>query len=212
MKNNVLKLMIISLFSLVSAICYAETSTLTSLLNTTHSLQANFTQTVYDNKEKAVQKSYGNMSLERPGKFRWEITKPIPQLIVANQTRLWIYDPDLEQVTVRTLKQAAGETPALFLSHTDQSIEQSFATQELNKNISGWRWFLLTPKKADSMFASMEIGFVGNEIREMRLKDHLGHTTAIKFENIKRNANLPASLFNFKPPAKVDVIDETRQS
>ncbi len=68
-----------------------------------------------------MQRSYGKMALERPGKFRWEVTKPIPQLIIANEAKLWIYDPDLEQVTIRRLKVTSGETPALLLSH---EIEQ----------------------------------------------------------------------------------------
>src|SRR5438105_3435289 len=73
---------------------------LANLLDAVKSMQANFTQTVYDNHGKSVQTSYGRMAIERPGKFRWEVTKPIPQLIIANESRLWIYDPDLQQVTI----------------------------------------------------------------------------------------------------------------
>jgi outer membrane lipoprotein carrier protein len=174
-------------------------------------MQSNFTQTVFDNRGKAIQKSYGRMALERPGKFRWQILKPIPQVIIANDSRLWIYDPDLEQVTIRALQKATGETPALLLSHENTAIENDFAVKELTKESPEWRWFLLTPKKEDSVFASVQMGFVNDQIREMRLEDHLGHTTNIKFENPKTNTPLAPSLFIFKPPANVDVIDETSQ-
>lgn len=187
------------------------TTDLTTLLNGVKTLQANFTQTTYDNRGKPVQKSFGRMALQRPGKFRWEVKRPIPQLIIANESRLWIYDPDLDQVTIRSLKHAAGETPALLLSHVDASINNEFTITEIEKNAPGWRWFSLTPKMADSMFASVEMGFMDKQIREMRLKDHLGHATMVAFESPKTNVNLPASLFTFTPPKNVDVIDETRK-
>src|SRR5579862_4041780 len=84
---------------------YAQSAAdeLSKQLDAVHSMRASFVQTVYDNKNKPIQQSYGRMALLRPGKFRWEVDKPIPQVIIANQTRLWIYDPDLEQVTIRPL-------------------------------------------------------------------------------------------------------------
>lgn len=188
------------------------TSDLSKLLDATKAIKANFTQIIYDNHGKAVQKSYGRMALQRPGKFRWEIIKPIPQVIIANGKRLWIYDPDLQQVTVRSLQNAAGETPALLLSHVDHSLDQDFTIKELPKKANGLRWFSLTPKKQDNMFAAVEMGFLNDQIHEMHLKDHLGHNTTILFVNLQSNANLPAALFIFKAPNKhVDVIDETRK-
>jgi outer membrane lipoprotein carrier protein len=186
-------------------------SDLSTMLNAVRTMQANFTQTVYDNRGKAIQKSYGRMAMQRPGKFRWQLIKPLPQLIIANQSRLWIVDPDLEQVTIRVLHQATGETPALLLSHENSMLDNDFNVKEMQKKTPGWRWFDLTPKKADSVFASVQMGFVANQIREMRLQDHLGHTTTVQFDNIKSNATLSPSLFTYKPPANMDVIDETRQ-
>lgn len=180
-----------------------------TLLNNVKTMRANFVQTVYDNHNKAMQPSTGRMAMQRPGKFRWEVTKPIPQLIVANQSRLWIYDPDLEQVTIRSLTQATGETPALLLSDVDHVLDKDFKVQPLNK--SGGTWYKLIPKKADSMFAWIELGFVDGKIGEMRLQDHLGHVTSVKFKNIETNMTLSSNLFVFKAPKNVDVIDETRK-
>ncbi len=198
------------LFAMVTA-TYADPSIdLSNLLNSVHTVRANFTQTVYDNRGKVIQRAYGHMALQRPGKFRWDVTKPVPQLIIANATRLWIYDPDLEQVTIRSLSGAAGETPALLLSHVNTTLANDFLVQSLPTK-SGLNRFELKPKKSDNMFSSIEMGFKTNQLHEMRLQDNLGHTTVIQYENIQTNITLSASLFTFKPTAKIDVIDETRK-
>lgn len=211
MKNVLRCLVFVFLLGFLNLVYAQASEDFSKLLNSVRTMQSNFTQTVLDNRGKAVQKSYGRMALERPGKFRWEIVKPIPQTIIANGSKLWVYDPDLEQVTIRALQKATGETPALLLSHENASIENDFAVKELPAKSPEWRWFALTPKKEDSVFASVQMGFVKDQLREMRLEDHLGHTTEIKFENPKTNASLAPSLFTFKPPANVDVIDETNQ-
>lgn len=186
-------------------------SDLTGLLSSIKTMQSGFTQTVYDNHGKAIQTSYGKMALDRPGKFRWEVSKPIPQLIVANDKRLWVYDPDLEQVTIRKLEQSAGSTPALLLSHVGNVLETDYTVTLSDQKPVDLNWFMLKPKNKDNMFASVLMGFKGKTISEMRLEDHLGHTTAIQFTHAKTNAGLPANLFIFKAPKGVDVIDETRR-
>src|SRR5690242_12941666 len=98
-------------YFLFSNVYAAAATDLTQVLNNVHSMRANFTQTVYDNLGKAIQQSTGKMAMQRPGQFRWQVVRPLPQLIIANQTRLWIYDPDLEQVTIRAFKTTAGEIP-----------------------------------------------------------------------------------------------------
>lgn len=183
-------------------------SDLSSLLASVQTMRADFTQSVFDNHGKKMQSSKGQMAMQRPGKFRWEIKKPTPQTIVANTAKLWIYDPDLEQVTVRTLKQATGETPAMLLSRKDTALDKDFTIQE-NQGQS-LRWFILTPKQKDNMFSSILLGFNGNQIREMKFEDHLGHTTVIHFDKVEMNAALSSALFNFKPPKNVDVINEAQ--
>jgi len=205
------------IISIISFLCvcsttYADSSSnLTALFNAVHTMRADFIQTIYDNHGKAIQKSYGKMALQRPGKFRWEISKPIPQTIITSDTRLWIYDPDLEQVTIKPLGQAAGESPALLLSHENATIDKDYTVTQMQKKTPGWQWFNLVPRNADSMFAFVEIGFMSDQLHAMKLQDHLGHTTQVEFEHIQTNINLPTALFVFKKPANVDVIDETRR-
>jgi outer membrane lipoprotein carrier protein len=199
-------------FALFTATHAASTSSdLAGLLNAIRSMKADFTQTIYDNRGKAIQRSYGKMAMQRPGKFRWNVTKPIPQLIIANGSKLWIYDPDLQQVTIRSLKKEVGETPALLLSNVDTTVDQDFQVTEQSKTTPGWRWFSLVPKHPDSMFAAVEMGFQNNRIQEMKLKDNLGHTTRIQYQQPEYNISLAPSLFSFSPPKNVDVINETRK-
>lgn len=207
--KNIFILIYLILFSSIAQAQSVATD-LTALLNATKSMRADFVQTIYDEQGKTIQQSYGQMAISRPGKFRWQVMKPIPQLIIANDARLWIYDPDLEQVTIRSLKNMSGEAPALLLSQVDATLEKDYAVKILQKKPTTMRWFLLTPKTTDHMFSTIQLGFTDGRITDMRLQDNLGHMTAIRFKNIALNPTLSASLFNFKIPANIDVIDETR--
>ncbi|MES2217850.1 MAG: outer membrane lipoprotein chaperone LolA [Pseudomonadota bacterium] len=185
---------------------------LTNLLLNIKTMQADFTQTVKDKSAKALQQTHGHMALERPGKFRWEVTKPIAQLIIANGTRLWIYDADLEQVTIRSFQHAAGQTPALLLSDSTLTLNKDFDVQlQLNPMaIANYQIFILTPKNKDDPFATIKLSFLNKKIQEMRLEDRLGHVTTISFQDVQVGMPLPSTLFTFKPAANVDVIDETK--
>jgi outer membrane lipoprotein carrier protein len=182
------------------------------LLNNVSSMKADFTQTIFDNHDRAVQKSVGTLALSRPGKFRWDVKKPMPQLIIANQSRLWIYDPDLEQVTIRSFKAASSDTPALLLSHPDAKLNQDYVVTTIQRKPASLQWFSLKPRNPDNLFEEVQLGFKAAQISEMRLVDHLGHTTQIEFTNIQTNPSLSPALFVFKAPnSQVDVIDETKQ-
>lgn len=205
----------ISRILLASFLCFSclmsgYASDLTALLQATKSMKAEFVQTILDNNGVAVQKSYGTMALQRPGKFRWQVTKPIPQLIIAKDGKLLIYDPDLEQLTVRQLSQETGEAPALFLSRDDAQVENDFIVKEQHERQGNWRWFQLIPKKSDSMFKSIELGFDNKQLEQIKLADNLGHTTNIEYHKIQTNISIPPTTFEFKPPKNVDVIDETK--
>lgn len=182
---------------------------LTQLLNNIHTMQANFNEVIKDTKGKTLNQSQGKMSLERPGKFRWDVTQPNSQLIVTNGKKIWVYDADLEQLTIRYLSKEGGEAPALLLSNTNETLARDFRVEMLND--STIQTFILKPKDKGSMFETIKLGFENKQIKQMQLADHLGHVTVIQFNHIVVNNSLSPSLFNFKAPAKVDVIDETQR-
>lgn len=205
------RIILLFVFTTMSAFAASRADELSALLNGMQSMQANFTQTLKDSKGNKGQTSTGKMALQRPGKFRWEILKPMPQLIIANKEKLWIYDPDLEQVTIRSLKGSADETPALLLSHDNKALDSHFEITLNEDKQSGWQWFKLKPKKKENMFSAVQIGFQNKKLLEMQLEDNLGNVTSIVFSKVQTNPNLASSLFTFKSRPNVDVIDETRK-
>lgn len=182
---------------------------LTVLLNNIHTMQASFSEVVRDTKGKTLNESDGKMSLERPGKFRWDVTRPNRQLIVTNGQKIWIYDADLQQVTIRHLQKEAGEVPALLLSNTNETLAKDFAVEKSDDGRT--QWFLLKPKDKSSLFEQIKLGFEHQQITAMQLQDHLGHVTVIRFSHIAANGSLSPALFIFTAPAGVDVIDEIKK-
>jgi outer membrane lipoprotein carrier protein len=212
---NLLKFMVsILLASLLIGTAQAgdAAADLTNLLLNIKTMQADFTQTVKDKSAKPLQQTRGHMALERPGKFRWEVTKPIAQLIIANGTRLWIYDADLEQVTIRSFHHATGQTPAFLLSDSTLTLSKDFTVQlqPSLSQVTNNPIYILTPKDQEDPFATIRLIFLNKKIQEMRLEDRLGHVTTIAFQNVQVGMPLAGTLFTFKPTANIDVIDETK--
>ena len=172
----------------------------------TQSARASFTQQVVDKNGKTQQSASGKLVFSRPGKFRWEYQKPYEQLIVGDGNKLWVYDKELAQVTVKKLEGALGSSPAALLAGSND-IEEYY---NLNaKGVSrGLDWLEAYPKEADSMFQKVRMGLKGNTLDTMELYDQLGQITLIRFSRFERNPKLPADSFTFTPPQGVDVIED----
>ncbi|WP_212786287.1 outer membrane lipoprotein chaperone LolA [Ferrigenium kumadai] len=173
----------------------------------TRSAQANFSQVVLDQGGKRIQSASGVMQFVRPGKFRWTYQKPYEQLIVGDGAKFWLYDVDLNQVTVKKLDAALGSSPAALLSGSNE-IERGFALKESGSQ-DGLDWLQATPKAQDSSFNSILMGFNAQaELVVMELNDQFGHKTVLRFSGLKRNPQLPPQLFKFEPPKGADVLSE----
>ena len=175
-------------------------------LETTKTLRADFAQIVVAKNGKKPQQSAGVMMFSRPGKFRWQIDKPFSQLLVGDGEKVWIYDPDLRQVTVKKMDAALGSTPAALLVGGN-SLEKNFTLREVGER-EGMEWLEATPKSPDSGFEKLQLGFAGEDLKAMELFDNFGQTTSLAFSNVQRNPSLPAAIFRFVPPAGADVIGE----
>lgn len=179
-------------------------------LENTQSMRADFAQIVVAKNGKKPQQSTGVMLFSRPGKFRWQISKPYEQLLVGDGERVWIYDPDLRQVTVRKMNAALGSTPVALLvgAEGDKStLDKNFTLRETGER-EGLEWLEATPKTPDSGFENLSIGFAGSELKSMELHDNFGQTTTLVFSNSEKNPVLAPSQFRFVPPAGADVIGE----
>jgi outer membrane lipoprotein carrier protein len=209
--------------SIVAAFCFASlalaapadksTSTqdpafarLDSFMRELQSLQADFEQQLRDGQGRLIETSSGTLSMRRPNQFRWDYLKPHPQTIVADGQRLWLYDPDLEQVTVRPLEQSLAGTPAMLLSG-EGDLRASFRIETMEKR-GAVDWLTLLPKRSDTDFKRVRLGLRGNALEAMELSDKLGQTTALEFRNVQRNPKFDAMQFVFKPPAGADVIGD----
>jgi chaperone LolA len=168
-------------------------------------LQANFTQQVISKNNK-TQSSHGQVSLVRPGKFRWVYAKPYPQEIVSDGKQVWLYDVDLAQVTIKSIGKALDASPAAILAGNNK-LDASFNTAEL-PNKDGLYWVELTPKQKESSFARIRIGFSESNLSRMELDDQFGQTTLIQFNQISRNKAIEDKVFTFIPPAGTDIIRE----
>jgi outer membrane lipoprotein carrier protein len=166
---------------------------------------ARFEQTVIDRNGQTRQVSTGSLSFARPGKFRWEYRAPYEQVLVGDGKRVWVYDPDLEQVTVRSLGQALNGSPAALLAGQDSERYFSFSEDAPR---DGLDWLRATPRNSESGFAQVAMGFRAGKLERLDLQDSFGQTTRLRFLGFKPNPALPATEFRFVAPKGVDVIDE----
>lgn len=200
----VLPALMICLLSFGSA--DANTANLNHFFQDVRTFSARFHQVVLDENQRPVQESSGTLWIERPGKFRWDYGKPSNQQIVGDGKRLWIYDPDLKQASVRELSGAVGDTPAQLLAGQG-GWQRHFTIKELGKD-GALDWIQMLPRKKDSGFESLRLGFAGRSLHTLELIDGLGQTTRITLSEARENAKIDAAKFIFKPPAGVDVIGE----
>jgi outer membrane lipoprotein carrier protein len=175
------------------------------------SLDGRFAQQVFDANGTATDRSEGRISLKAPRQFRWEYQQPYPQLIVADGDHLWLYDPDLEQVTVRVQSYEEQSSPLAALIDPGE-LDRQFVVAE-GGQADGLTWVDLKARKPeDSAVQSAKLGFNASGLAMMVFEDQLGQRTEVTFSQWKRNGALPADLFRFTPPEGVDVVGDTRDS
>ena len=179
---------------------------LKAFLSGLETLKADFTQTLVNEDGNELEKSTGVLYLQQPGEFHWSYQKPYMQQIISNGELLWIYDEDLEQVTIRKIGDAIDQTPAGIILGNSH-LEKYFVQVDLGK-IEGFDWIELTPRDLDAQYKNIRFGFEKNRLGMMIIADNLGQTTRIDFSKVEKNEKLQPDLFKFKIPENVDVIDE----
>jgi outer membrane lipoprotein carrier protein len=184
----------------------ASTKRLTGLLNQAETLTGRFSQLSLDGSGTQLQETSGELSLKRPGQFRWHTDAPMEQLLVSNGKKVWLYDPDLEQVTIQELDQRLTHTPALLLSGDVSTISENFEVS--HKEAGEVVDFTLKPKAKDTLFDNLRLSFRNGVINDMQLIDSVGQRTNILFMGVKMNQPLKADLFTFEIPEGADVISE----
>jgi outer membrane lipoprotein carrier protein len=172
----------------------------------TTTAQGQFEQKIFDSNHKLLQESRGVLAFSRPGKFRWTYLKPYAQLIVGDGSKVWIYDEDLKQVTVKKLDQALGSTPAALLAGNNEAMRAFTLSDKGSKD--GVDWLEALPRDKESNFARIRMGFGTAGLQVMELVDSFGQTTVLRFRSLERNPKLSPGLFRFSPPKGADVIGD----
>ncbi|KAA0219099.1 MAG: outer membrane lipoprotein carrier protein LolA [Proteobacteria bacterium] len=183
----------------------AALAQLRAFLADTRSARGEFTQKVLRDGSVAESMS-GDFAFARPGRFRWEVRKPFEQLLVADGQRLWFYDKDLNQVTVRQLSDALASTPAAIL-FGDADPERDFRLRELAQR-DGLEWVEALPRSKEAGFERIALGMRDGLPVSMEVADAFGRTTVFGFGAIARNASPAPELFRFVPPKGADVVGQ----
>lgn len=204
-----LRLVLSLVLALAAAQAHAQGANLErfqQFLRTTQSTTADFEQKVFDRNKKLVQESSGRFAFLRPGRFRWTYAKPFAQIIVGDGERVWVYDRDLNQVTVRRIAKALGSTPAALLAGASD-VDKAFDLAE-GGDRDGLAWVEAKPKDKDAGFERIRLGMSVAGIEAMELVDNFGQTTLLRFTKLVRNPQIDPETFRFTPPKGADVLGE----
>jgi outer membrane lipoprotein carrier protein len=204
------KLMLGIVLSLLTCTAFAASGArarLDAFAHGLHALRGDFSQTVYDSHGNITGRSKGMLALEAPRLFRWQVTDPYKQLIVADGKKVWVYEPDLQQVTVRDQGAQEAHSPLTVLTDLSQ-LDSDFKATDVGTR-EGLEWLHLVSRSDDPQFKYAEIGFDASGPRRMVFEDTLGNKTEIAFSDWQRNPDLPAGTFTFVPPKGTDVVGDT---
>jgi outer membrane lipoprotein carrier protein len=207
---RLIRMLLLTVLSFTSVAAMADDEVavqrLTELLNQAQTITARFSQLTLDGSGTQLQETAGQLALKRPGLFRWHTDAPMEQLLVSNGEKVWLYDPDLQQVTIQTLDQRLTHTPALLLSGDVSKIRENFEIS--HKEAGDVVDFILKPKSNDTLFDSLRLSFRNKVLNDMQLIDSIGQRTNILFLNVKMNEPQDDAQFTFEIPAGTDVIQE----
>ena len=179
---------------------------LSKLLADLGASRGRFTQTTLSRDGEIIEQASGYFRVKSPSRLYWQYTEPFSQSIIMDGAILWLYDPDLEQVTRQALdEQSSGIPPFLLASHVD-IVESYDISIDEGRRLSGWIWFDLVPKRRTN-FDSISIGVTKQKIAKIELKDTIGQLTTVHFHGLETQTDFDDTEFEFMPPDGVEVID-----
>jgi outer membrane lipoprotein carrier protein len=208
MRSTMKSLVVLALMAATGLAQASALEQFKSFVATTKSARGEFTQQQLRQSAngKPAVTSTGTFVFARPGKFIWQYQKPYEQLLQADGDQLYIYDKDLNQVTVKKLGNALGSSPAAILFGSND-LEKNFALAEGGTR-DGLEWLSATPKSKDTTFEKIGIGLKDGVPQAMELKDLFGQTSVLHFKNFQRNPTLSANQFKFEMPKGADVFNQ----
>lgn len=198
-----MKLFLVLLFCVPLSAFADAAKDLKSRLDTVQSMRGSFTQVLSDKAGVNLQSSAGEFALQRPGYFLWRSEEPYEQTVIGTPEKVWIYDPDLEQVTVRDSEQQSDNSPARLLSGDLSELRSSYEISEKPNNKDAFR---LVPRTSDSPYRYIEFIFSDDKLASLHFQDKLDQKTEIHFQQLQTNISIPTDTFVFTAPDGTDVI------
>ncbi len=170
-------------------------------------LNARFSQRLTDGRGIELRRTRGELWAERPDRFRWEVSAPFAEVLIGDGSTLWLWDPDLEQVTVRPYDDRLKATPARILSGAVGELVDAFDVDYAAIDETRER-FTLWPRGGDALFERLEMIFEGQRPRYMIIHDGLGQRTEVELHDVRTDFAIDPDLFTFEIPEGADVIEE----
>ncbi len=181
-------------------------TTLQRFVGGVQSLTARFEQLQLDEDGEVLARRSGSFDLQRPGRFRWAYDQPYEQLMVCDGQRIWNYEPDLAQVTVRNAAEVLKGTPAALLAQGGGVLNENFVLESGGRD-QGADLVRLKPKATDADFRMIELWLLNGVPQRMRFLDTLGGTSDIRFSAVRTGVKIDPQRFKFQPPKGAEVID-----
>lgn len=166
-------------------------------------LEAKFEQSVLNQEHTQAVRSQGIFYLERPNKFRWDYSEPESQQIIADGRQIWLYDPELKQVSVQSQESALQGSPAQLLISGDP-VENSFEVIDIGRR-QNMDWVELIPRDEESQFIRILLAFVNDDLLRIEMADKFGQVTRFQFLDIQHNPTFKSTFFQFVSPHDSDI-------
>ena len=198
-----------------SSLCFSQDTSerqLYNLLSPIKSFSVNFSQQLMDEQGTTFQSLSGRLHAQKPNRVHWTVFEPAAQKIVSNGLRLWIYDPDLEQVIIQPFVEDIATSPVSLFSGNLEGLNKAYLIADRPTENPALKSYLLTPKSTGTLYSHLQIDFVEQIPKAIEFVDSLGQTTNIDLHNVALNPQLSDDLFTFEIPAGVDVIDTVNKN
>ena len=184
---------------------------LLEILETTRSFVADFDQLVIDSRGLELENLAGEVSFKRPNRFKWHVQTPFEQLTVFKDYRIFLYEPDLDQLTIQQIDDQSGPNLALILASSGEDLLNNFFTQE-EFHGNETRRFVLSPNSKDALYTSVKLLFSGNNLIGVSIFDHQGQEVRMGFYNVKVNPVLESANFEIEVPEGTDIVGDVGKS
>ena len=202
------KLFFLTLLFAYVFVCEADVLSLVQeKINITSSFKAEFQQVSWNELLQQKTVAQGKLFYMKPGLLRWEYTQPNPQLIIVGEKNVWLYDPLLENVSVK-VKEGIN-SPLLQIISGENTLYDNFILFSSSDNDNSTTELRLYPKKQSEELESIVLTVEKKDYRiiEISLYERSKNFRQFMFTDVSTNISLGKEKFVFEIPPHIEVIE-----